>query len=92
MKLPATVSTSHLNHTPPTARELLRVGYEEEQNGKLAQLNRLVAGSILAARVEKVLALHSIGDVGLPPSARPRCGSCREHWPCPTVRILNGEE
>jgi len=41
----------------PTARELCRVGYEEEQNGKLAQLNKLVAGSILAARVEAVLAL-----------------------------------
>jgi len=40
----------------PTARELCRVGYEEEQNGKLGQLNKFVAGSILAARVEKVLA------------------------------------
>ena len=41
----------------PTARELCRVGYEEEQNGKLAQLNKLVAGSILASRVEAVVAL-----------------------------------
>jgi hypothetical protein len=41
----------------PTARELCRVGYEEEQNGKLGQLNKFVAGSILASRVEAVLAL-----------------------------------
>jgi hypothetical protein len=49
------------------------------------------AYDLLASRVEVVLALHSVGDVGLPPSARPRCKSCREHWPCPTVRALNGK-
>jgi hypothetical protein len=41
--------------------------------------------SELASRVEKVLALHR-EDVGN------RCMACGYSWPCPTVRILNGEE
>jgi hypothetical protein len=48
---------------------------------------------ILAARVEKVLALHKhvpqLTNSGF-------CEQCKEtdnefNWPCPTVRILNGE-
>lgn len=41
----------------------------------------------LADRVEKVLALHSRGP------GYDECGAdgCRNSWPCPTVRALNGE-
>jgi len=50
---------------------------------------------LLAARVEKVLALHRRVDA---PS--PWCGHCIGDdpddrfvdWPCPTVRLLNREE
>ncbi len=45
---------------------------------------------VLAARVEKVLALHHLmGREGKQFCAAP---SCAEDWPCSTVRLLNGEE
>ena len=40
---------------------------------------------LLASRVEKVLALHEEWD------EQPVCRGCGALWPCPTVRILNGE-
>jgi hypothetical protein len=42
-------------------------------------------GSTLAARVEKVLTAHAAGGGWA-------CELCQTHLPCPTVRILNGEE
>jgi hypothetical protein len=62
--------------TKPTARELMD---KHEWFG--------IDG--LAVRVQAVLALHvewhSI-DV------EPQCDECYRPWPCPTVRMLNGEE
>jgi hypothetical protein len=65
----------------PSARELLRVGYEGED-----VTPRLL---ILAARVEAVLALH-VERAGW-------CIECsvdrsRQTYPCRTVRALNGEK
>ena len=40
---------------------------------------------VLASRVEKILALHRASSIGV-------CYGCEFDWPCPTVRILNGEE
>jgi hypothetical protein len=45
---------------------------------------------ILAARVEKVLALHE--RQGMMTAYSVRCINCGEDWPCPTVRLLDGEE
>ena len=51
---------------------------------------------ILASRVEKVLALHKQSDSTF--ADRPWCCVCKDaqnnhvDWPCPTVRILNGEQ
>jgi hypothetical protein len=73
--------------TAPTARELL-----DEINAGLVMHPGRQATAELAARVEKVLALHSPTLAGLPPSAIPRCADCKQEWPCSTVRILNGEE
>ena len=42
--------------------------------------------SALAARVERVLALH------LPSLDLSHCIHCGRSWPCPTVRALNGEQ
>lgn len=55
---------------------------------------------ILAARVEKVLALHTQVSNSISPGRTPspyprpylRCGECQHKWPCPTVRLLNGED
>lgn len=46
----------------------------------------------LVSRVERVLALHNSSMTGLPASAIPRCADCKQEWPCPTVRLLDGEE
>lgn len=48
----------------------------------------------LAARVERVLALHKpfdVTDAGLIPDGQ-YCDECGVGWPCPTMRLLNGEE
>ena len=47
---------------------------------------------MLASRVEKVLALHHPMDAE--DTEAGFCFGCIERvkWPCPTVRILNGEE
>jgi hypothetical protein len=75
--------------TAPTARELL-TDISENIAGRPA-----VAGRLLAARVEKVLALHRKSTMG-DSDQFPCCAECTEEyrvaWPCPTVRILNGEE
>ncbi len=42
----------------------------------------------LAARVEKVLALHREGQS----FGRHYCLNCGADWPCPTVCLLNGEK
>ena len=58
---------------------------------------RVLAGqcldaSMLAARVERVLALHG-GSINLR-NGKPYeyCPECSEDSPCPTVRALDGEE
>lgn len=65
----------------PTCRELLesvRHSFDREL---------VVAGQEvdLAARVERVLAMHDSID-------RDYCDGCGERWPCPTVRLLDGGE
>jgi hypothetical protein len=68
----------------------------------LADLRAFVAweGELdaLAARVEKVLALHSPGPFydaersdGESVTKR-LCRQCSVNFPCPTVRLLNGED
>jgi hypothetical protein len=50
--------------------------------------------SELAARVEAVLALHVSEGWNAVAGAHAkvgRCLGCNEPWPCPTVRLLNGE-
>ncbi len=50
----------------------------------------LRCGRELAARVEKVLALHQ-KQTNL--SRQEFCwAGCAGHWPCKTVRLLNGED
>ena len=44
----------------------------------------ITAGSLLAARVEAVLALHY--------ERGGWCDQCGDDWPCPTRRKLDGEE
>jgi hypothetical protein len=88
----------------PTARELLEtVGLEHTPSGCLVGASEELVGHLycdkcerpspcsartLAARVERVLALHSRSGGG----DQPICFSCDEAWPCWTIRILDGEE
>ena len=71
----------------PTARELL----ETLGDGDAPYIED--ASKILCDRVEKVLALH-VEWAPLPTDTPQvhRCVECAHGWPCPTVRILNGEE
>jgi hypothetical protein len=52
-------------------------------------MNAALAGAFLATRIKAVLTLHKPmdygDDVGL-------CFECHTTSPCPTVRLLNGEE
>lgn len=74
--------------TAPTAKVLTA----KELGDKLL----LRHGRELAARVEKVLSLHveerEVNAAGLPMEESGSCFECGMGWPCPTVRILNGEE
>jgi hypothetical protein len=46
----------------------------------------------LAARVKQVLALHiRVPQFGTNEEDRWFCWGCAQAWPCPTVRLLNGE-
>ena len=47
--------------------------------------------SMLAERVEKVLALHPACGLPAPGRLLPWCVRCSESWPCATVRALDGE-
>ena len=52
-------------------------------------------GLDFAARVEAVLALHVEYAPGTYPGfyhSIAMCGYCKASWPCPTVRLLEGEE
>lgn len=67
----------------PTASD--SIGNIRVQRGE----RTICAAPDLAARVEKVLALHEgRGFDGV----RYYCKACHYESPCPTVRILNGEE
>lgn len=71
----------------PTARETLD-GVTEAYPGE----GLLPAfAQILAARVEAVLALHKTDGSGRE-ELEGECEACGEEWPCPTVRILDGEQ
>ena len=80
MKQPTNCQINPFHYPPskPTARKLLGLW----ERGEDIQTE-------LVTRVEKVLALHrhapemQWGNV---------CCHCFKDWPCPTVRILNGEE
>ncbi len=70
----------------PTARELVEAAQTTQ-------------GRELASRVEAVLALHKRikSNVWIHGVQQFVCGYCgteglREDWPCPTVRLLNGEK
>lgn len=72
--------------TNPTAREVLDEINDTEEGCCCHAVE-------LAARVEKVLALHEEErtwegghkDIFI-------CTHCRKNWPCPTLRLLNGED
>ena len=64
--------------TKPTAKELI----ESIEQGYVAPTHGY---DVLAARVEKVLALHVQGIV------RKECRQCGFLWPCSTVKILDGK-
>lgn len=68
----------------PTARELLKALHKVPSFRAAT-----VRADVLAARVEAVLALHArvLGD----PDECSSCGYLVD-WPCPTVRLLDGEE
>lgn len=76
--------------TAPTARELVSDAQWQADHDNVVPYFIL-----LASRVEKVLALHK--PIG---SGRYKtCEHCGDEqipeapfWPCPTVRLLNGEE
>jgi hypothetical protein len=71
----------------PSARELL--DRMKNATGPAGVLD-IPAGQ-LAARVERVLALHTKGKI--PHRGKGDwCLDCDCGWPCPTVRILDGEE
>lgn len=68
----------------PSIRELL-----DEISGPSTWHNmgvQVELGFALAARVERVLALHEEWD------EQPVCRGCGSPWPCPTVMALEGEE
>ena len=64
--------------TEPTARELCADAAKQDICIPYFEM--------LASRVEKVLALHRPGALGN------ACRHCVCTWPCPTIRILNGEQ
>jgi len=71
----------------PTARELL-------DSNPLA-LAPFYGWPVLAARVERVLALHCEvegDDSDGSYAVTSVCSECGQPWPCPTRRLLNGEE
>jgi len=68
----------------PTARELLDTLSDKDGPPYIED-----ATLILSARVKKVLALHRREDDIA--EAVSFCADCNSDWPCPTVRILNGE-
>jgi hypothetical protein len=80
----------------PSARELVRSHeYEPCPCDEQADVIRC----LLASRVEKVLARHVPFDVQASDGCMvQRCRGCHNStgapslWPCPTVRLLNGEE
>ena len=82
-----------MDRCAPSARELLEV-QRMDAHAQPKAVNERVA--LLASRVEKVLALHQPFKLTGHYEMGQFCGHCsgetRAPWPCPTVRILNGEE
>lgn len=78
----------------PTCRELLDdlwADADEVVKRHLSDQQKLHQAYLLATRVERVLELHG------PPSPSEAkhadsCSACGELWPCPTKRLLEGEE
>ncbi len=75
----------------PTAKDCI-------DNIRIQRGERTMSSALnLAARVEKVLELHVPGGIPELISPGPQyckvCGTALPtKWPCPTVRLLNGEE
>lgn len=74
----------------PTARELLDRVVHTTQGITLIERDPHHAPSpatewetVVASRVEKVLALHWEGVT--------HCQGCLKAWPCPTICVLNGD-
>ena len=67
----------------PTARKLLD-GFSEDMG-----FERYDDQKALVSRVEKVLDLHY--STGKDDPDGEVCVECAGDWPCPTIRILNGE-
>ncbi len=74
----------------PTARELCEAIRTRDDT------DAAIIGTNLAARVEKVLTFHIEEEwedlLGGPPAKTGRCRECDHDWPCPTVRVLNGDD
>lgn len=69
----------------PTCRELLDRCYQEAGEGPVQQ-----SGALLAARVERVLALHQkVYDMG---DDRYFCEADESDWPCLTMQLLDVEK
>ena len=61
----------------------------EEYLGKYYESDATAERDALAAKVERVRALHCgeyVEDEG-----RNRCFECGDDWPCPTIRAIDGE-
>lgn len=71
----------------PTCRELL-----DEIRDERERTANPVEALTLADRVERVLVLHEQAPYLVHPPTDPRCNHCWNPWPCPTVRLLDGEE
>jgi hypothetical protein len=72
--------------TKPTIRELLDAAGKSGAEDLQGLMDRALAGTLLAGRVEKVIALHR-------PDESYTCGHCqtRSRLRCATVRLLEGE-
>ena len=57
---------------------------------ELALLDAAAERDALAAKVERVRALH-FGEY-VEDEDRNRCFECGDEWPCPTIRALGGAE
>ena len=83
-------------HNKPITREVLHKALQEPTARELLDtIDSNAAKYVLASRVEAVLALHYVWPSEGPDKACAHCMNVYGHrikWPCPTVRILDGEK